>query len=247
MLAALQEAFDDMVLPGHCRGLYFKGSASKAWRSPSDYVPELSDLDLHIWFHHEADVQRWASTEVALRFVERTEAGYLRRVPAPLHWPRPQVMVLNKLLAQEGFARSSVTVLHGEPYPGAVPDPKVDQQTLLRVYTEAQTQGLNFLDKPGPYGWAALRAIHFRLSPTPSRLLSALGAGEWAWQQPRSVLLEELRSRGLEDVAELFERYYRLAWAGYATQWKDGQVLRETTSAGLAALEAAVAALPQNS
>lgn len=34
-------------------GIYFKGSASKKWDSHIDYVPELSDVDIHILFKNQ--------------------------------------------------------------------------------------------------------------------------------------------------------------------------------------------------
>ena len=38
------------------RGVYLKGSSVKAWESPLDYVPEISDVDIHVWFRNDADV-----------------------------------------------------------------------------------------------------------------------------------------------------------------------------------------------
>ena len=42
------EVLLDRLPDGAVRGIYFKGSAQKAWDSPVDYVPELSDVDLHL-------------------------------------------------------------------------------------------------------------------------------------------------------------------------------------------------------
>lgn len=244
MLSALIDALTQGVPPERWRGLYFKGSASKVWHAPCDYVPELSDLDLQVWLHDEADAARFNSTEAGLHFAERTEHGYQARISQPLHWPRPQLLILNARIKEPNWARSIVAVLYGEVYPGAAPDPMLDAQALRDVTAQALELGESLLDKPGPYTWAALRAINYRLSPAPARLLSALGAGEWAWGQPRSVLLEELRSRGLAEVAESFEDYYRLSWLAYGTGWKDGAAMRVAVRAGLRALEGAVRALP---
>ena len=244
MLEALTDALTDVIPTERWRGLYFKGSASKIWHAPCDYVPELSDVDLHLWLHDETDAAQLDSTEAALSFAERTEQGYQARVPRPLHWPRPQVMILNTHLKQPNWARSAVTVLHGEAYPGEVPDPLADAEMLREMTAQALGLGESLIDKPGPYTWVALRAINWRISPAPSRLLSALGAGEWAWGQPRSVLLGELRSCGLGEVADQFEAYYRLAWLAFGSGWRDGAAMRQTVRAGLEALKAAVASLP---
>lgn len=38
------------------RALYLEGPAKKHWGTPIDYVPEASDLDMHLWFHKD---DRW--------------------------------------------------------------------------------------------------------------------------------------------------------------------------------------------
>ncbi|WP_146202817.1 hypothetical protein [Deinococcus irradiatisoli] len=236
MLDALIEALGEVAPPHTWRGLYFKGSASKLWHSPCDYLPELSDLDLHLWLHGGEAAALPTSTRSALAFAERVERGYQNRIAAPLHWPRPQVLLLNGRLTQSGWARSGVTVLSGEAYPGAAPDPASDRSALWQVHREAQHLGPALFDKPGPYGWAALRAVNWRISPAPARLLSALGAGEWVWQAPRSALFEALSDRGLSEVAGAFEAYYRWGWLAFSRRWQDGAAMREAVHAGLGAL-----------
>jgi hypothetical protein len=42
---SLREVFGDSKV----RAIWFKGSAQKQWESPMDYVPSLSDVDIHVW------------------------------------------------------------------------------------------------------------------------------------------------------------------------------------------------------
>ncbi len=244
MREALVDALSQVIPQERWRGLYFKGSASKVWHSPCDYVPELSDLDVQVWLHDETDAAVLSSTAAALDFAECTEQGYQSRISQPLHWPRPQLLILNERIRQPNWARSAVTVLQGEAYPGAAPVPAVDAQMLREMTAQALSLGESLMDKPGPYTWAALRAVNWRISPAPSRLLSALGAGEWAWEQPRSVLLNELRSRNLTELADMFENYYRLGWLAFGSGWKDGVTMRAAARTGLAALRGAAKSLP---
>ncbi len=49
---AMAEAFAEALLAHvpseHVAGIYWKGSAQKEWTTPIDYVPELSDVDIHV-------------------------------------------------------------------------------------------------------------------------------------------------------------------------------------------------------
>ncbi len=43
----------EAVIPGVLEGAYLKGSAVKRWDTPLDYVPEVSDVDVHLLFYEE--------------------------------------------------------------------------------------------------------------------------------------------------------------------------------------------------
>lgn len=43
----------DAVPNDHTRVIYLKGSSKKRWDAPIDYVPEASDIDIHLWFHDD--------------------------------------------------------------------------------------------------------------------------------------------------------------------------------------------------
>ena len=53
MTEAIVEALLDNIPKDEIRAIYLKGSAKKRWDTPIDYVPEASDLDLHLWFHDD--------------------------------------------------------------------------------------------------------------------------------------------------------------------------------------------------
>lgn len=240
MLAALLHALDERIPASVVRGVYFKGSASKVWQAPCDYVPELSDLDLHIWLHEDATAEyeaRFQDTSFGLAFAEAAEKAFLRRVPTPLHVPRPQVLLLNGAMRGAGrWSRSHAQVLRGEPSPGTEATAHEDREALLQVSAQAATLGLDLMDKLGPQLWTVLRAVGWRVSPLPARLLGAAGAGAWVWEQPRSALLPELRQRGFGEVADALEMYYAYAWAAFSLGWRDPAPMRAAVHAALGAL-----------
>lgn len=237
MLGALVKTVQGHLPPHRMRGLYFKGSASKPWQAPLDYVPEISDLDLHLWLRDPVDAEWLSNSRAALDFSAEVEARYLTACPNPIHWPRPQVQIINEMCEEPGWARSPVHLLHGEPYPGGTPDPVSDRQNIIRHAREAAQLGLHHFDKQGPDLWATLRALNWRVSPAASRVLSALGAGEdEAWGSPRSVLVGRLRDHGLAPLADLLTRYYAACWSAFDARWRDPRPLRLAISAALDAL-----------
>ena len=81
------------------RRLYAKGSAVKPWDGPIDYVPTLSDLDLHL---ETVLADGLAATpqeafDVAMRLSAKHEARLRRVRPDAFHLPRAQLSFLNDL------------------------------------------------------------------------------------------------------------------------------------------------------
>ena len=53
MAESIVEALLDEIPPEEIRGIYLMGSGQKEWDSPIDYVPEISDVDIHIQFYSD--------------------------------------------------------------------------------------------------------------------------------------------------------------------------------------------------
>ncbi len=246
MVDSLLEALDRWVPAEAVRGLDFKGSASMPWHAPPcDYVPEPSDLDLHLWLHEDASAEfeeRFQDTRFALMLAADVEATFRRRVPQPLHQPRSQVLILNEAQRRSpSWSRSHAEILRGAPYPGTDPTALEDRETLLAGSAGAAALGLSFMDKLGPEVKAALRAVGWRVSSLAARLLGALGAGSGVWAQPRSLLFPDLRECGCGDVADALDAYFGHAWAAFSSGWQDAVPMREAVLAGLDALALAAA------
>ena len=155
------------------RGVYLKGSSVKAWESPLDYVPEISDVDIHVWFR---DDNKWRPhldrVPQALAIQAGLEACFEERIPQPIHHPRLQLIVLNTLITGlEGFVhapRSTVMVLHGEAYPEADhSDPEAirrfDSADLVEKAAWVEQMPLHIIDKPGIYAREGLRQLVWRV------------------------------------------------------------------------------------
>ena len=55
MAYSFVEVLLDLVPNEAVHGIYMKGSGLKEWDTPIDYVPEISDVDIHIQFYDDAD------------------------------------------------------------------------------------------------------------------------------------------------------------------------------------------------
>ncbi len=223
----LAECFRDELLAlipaGEIRAIYLKGSVVKPWESPLDYVPEVSDVDMHVWFRDDPSWSRYLGTvSQALEVQKGVEARFASRVTRPLHEPRPQLIVMNKMMAEhEGFLhspRATVKVLYGEEYPEA----DYRDSTVIRRHDAAQLVGeaqwvdrmpLHLVDKPGRYLREALRQLVWRVSPAGPRVLHVSGVDtERAWSMNRNGVTQALRDLGLVGLAGGYAAFYLSSW-----------------------------------
>jgi len=203
--------------------IYFKGSARKPWDSPIDYVPALSDVDLHVRLASDADVEALDDIEVALDLAEAVRHTYRARVPAPLHTPKPQLNLLNALERDPTYAPSpaaTVATLHGTPYEAHALDEarrlayrEQDRAALLRHVEFARELPLRVIDRPGDLLRRIVDELTWRISPIAPRVLSMLGVPfEEAWALNRTHLVAALEERGHTDLARAYAGFYRAGW-----------------------------------
>ena len=169
------------------RGIYLKGSGHKEWDSPIDYVPEVSDVDIHVQFHDDDDWRmHLGALDQALRINREVERAYLSRIADPLHLPRPQLIVVNRMEQQIEVVpspRATVRTLYGEEYPLA---DYSDPDAIRRIECDrlqadvaylADDYPLHIIDRFGKYVAEGLRALAWRVSPVGPRASAHPGTG----------------------------------------------------------------------
>ena len=247
--AAYLETILEVIPQLALRDVFFKGSAFKAWDDLVDYVPELSDVDIHLWF--EADdgfEQTFPTLEAALEFSAKAEARFFAACPKPLHVPRVQLIALNRLLGGEGFVASPVSVTHshfGLEYPsGRNTTPEairtVDAQSLLEEAEQISRiiRPERMIDKHGKDLRSVLRDLSWRIGPLAARAISVLGASyEDAWGHNRSSLLLKLEAQSQHDLVSSIRGFYKNAWTYFLSQDRDGNAARTAIRHGAKALE----------
>jgi hypothetical protein len=231
------------------RAIWFTGSAAKDWTSPVDYVPELSDVDVHVWLAEGRDDARRALNDLAsaLRRHEIMERMFRELRPAPSHTPRVQVVLHNELLALDDYLpapRSVVRTLHGEEYRFARPKEVanacvVDARALIANGDEGVLQAAIFdlVARPGRHFFHLVRTLSWRVSPLASRVLMVRGvAYERAWGSNRTACLHQLEEVGETELCAEFISYYTSAWDSYADDWENSSANRQTFAAAVRAL-----------
>ncbi|WAS91303.1 hypothetical protein [Nannocystis punicea] len=247
MTSAYVAALVERVPREQIIGLYAKGSAVKPWDAPLDYVPELSDVDLHVLVHDPARLEAsLGGLRGALDLQARAERLYFERFPGPLHVPRPQLLALNGLKEQPWYVpsvASTVRVLLGEPYPTTT---ALDAESIRRIDAASLLEHEGYVaklpwavvDTPAKFLWGRLRELSWRVSPTSYRALSALGVPyAEAWGGNRSSAVRRLEALGEDALAAACAAFYAAAWDFFLSGYADGDAARRAVLAGAETLE----------
>lgn len=254
MVDAITETVLDVFGEPDVRAVWFKGSAQKCWDSPMDYVPALSDVDIHVWLSDEA-APRFHQFGTALQVQQGMEMRFTETAVKALHVPRPQLSLVNDLHKLETYTASPAgaieTVYGTEVTPGDYTDVSRirshDRAALIKDAAEADDIPRRAIDRPGPYMWDLLRALSWRISPVGSRLLSVSGEDpQRAWSMNRTAIAAALHERRQGKVAADWEQFYASAWRYYLSDSLDGAAGRSALRAARDVLAGAGAAASEN-
>ncbi len=235
-LAALLEVSTD----GSIGGVYLKGSSNRPWDSEIDYVPELSDVDIHVRLTTDAD-SVVHSVDFAFEVARVALEGYRRRFPRPRHTPRPQLFFLERLEELAGYLPSpsgSVRTLFGREYQGGtesaysgVGPSDVERFLADATFVQHELAG-KIIDRPGRLLWQVVSSLTFRVAPAGPRLLTRLGVPPYqAWSLNRTGIVHELYARGQGSLGGHYADFYRAGWEGFRSGFSDDAAAHRAVSA----------------
>ena len=244
-------------LGGRVRAIHWKGSALKAWDSLIDYVPGLSDVDIHLLLADDADEAALDEMDVALEVNAAVLEAFRRRVPDALHVPKPQLVIANRLDREPGILPSpaaTVTTLYGAPYQDRTLTEEEqaisrqrDRDELLAPRAFIAALPPRIIDRPGPYLEPLLSELNWRVSPVAPRVIELAGAPYVeAWSMNRTTLVAALIERGLIPLAEAYRAYYEAGWRRFL-EGQGGAPTREVLRAGVEVLRLGAAFAEANS
>ena len=244
----LEQFFDDIDY------IYVKGSAVKPWKSIIDYVPQISDIDIHVKIRndHPSELVQ-PSLETSLKVGPEYEKRFIKfnvnSRRSYNHIPRIQMVLLNNVLDRKFnfvFPRiKDIHILYGEPhFPEEVSGDYIrnqDREELLKLPVLLQKSYKNLLDRSDPLEmYILLRRICFVISPSPVRLLTQLLQDQdpydiWTWN--RSTIKQNLEVCNLRDLASEYSQYYTLGWDLYNKKFQDTDLFVKVIVKGLSALQ----------
>jgi len=189
-------------LPGYT-SVIWKGSTFKPWDGPYDFLPGLSDLDIHVYLPGGPG----DSFALRRRLLERVE-------PPPYDTPL-QLLVLDTATLPDWWTLLPGTyrVLAGEPPPVPVPASSLlrerDRMGLLEGGAHADVVATGVIVKRDEQLWDYLRTLRWMFPAVLYRALTIAGEPpEKVWAMNRTEV--GAAAEGRPELGELHE-----AWCGY--------------------------------
>ena len=244
----LEETFGSRL-----RYAYAKGSALKCWKSPIDYVPVLSDLDMHIMLN-DSDPLFPATQDgfsSSIKSAQKYEARFLEERKDHLHIPRSQVVHVNPALDDETFILPQVSDVHimvGSPEDGRLPKieevRRNDANEILALAEFLDDQPRQAFDRVGLDFWTMLRRMNWRVSPGPVRLLTQNHPSPlYVWKWNRTRIVKELRLNKYDSIADSYQKFYDTGWTLFLSKFSSYSDFRNIVVYGYEVLQKCLDAL----
>jgi len=222
--------------------MYSKGSATKEWESLIDYVPIISDVDIHIKIHEDATLfENLTDAFINSIGISQTyEDIFVEKNTNHLHVPRTQIVNMSDIKNSESFIFpkiENVRVLMGK-YPKFEDKPadfirRIDRFNLIEQEDFLATLPKTIIDRTGLDLWTLIRRMVWRVSPTPIRLLSQTHEEPLdLWKLNRTSLVEILEEKGYEKIAENYQDYYYEGWMVFLEGFSVSDNMRRLISLG---------------
>jgi hypothetical protein len=236
-ISVLKEELDSRI-----KYAYTKGSATKKWDSPIDYVPTISDVDIHIMLADDDLLLSGSSEsfEESMYLSKRYEEEFLCLQSDHLHVPRSQIMTINRLSTVVEYVPprpQDIRALVGEMPEHKIQDSaeirRIDRQKLMDYHEYLERLPNRILDRTGLDYWFIIRELCWRVSPAPVRLLTQIKDDPlelWSWN--RTSIEKELRANEFDDIADYYRAFYHQGWDLFLSEFKSSEAYRNCITAG---------------
>jgi hypothetical protein len=221
---------------------YAKGSSVKSWDSIIDYVPVISDTDIHVMLIEDEPLfpDPMNSFNESLQISKMYEKEFLKRTPHHLHIPRSQVISINHLKQVVDYVPprgQDVHMLFGTFEASELPsDDVVRKLDLEHLFAESEFLAdfpRQLFDRVGLDYWSLLRRMLWKVSPAPVRLLTQLLDDPYeVWSWNRTKITEELKVKGYDAIAQQYRLFYESGWDLFLSGFNDGETYRKAITSG---------------
>lgn len=211
-----------------------KGSCIKEWESPVDYVPVISDIDIHLGVKDSMSL--FPETRGGLLYSLETtrlyEERFMEMRPDHLHIPRPQVVIMNESRVDWLPERpEEVKLLLGEmPLKPEEPVEHLrarDLDELAELAPLLARLPVQVIDRIDLEYYRVLRTLCYVVSPTPIRVLSQYTDPKHTWTLNRTNVLRELELNGFQGIAEPYREYYFTGWKAFTEGFRGNETMRQ--------------------
>ncbi len=233
----LRESFGERL-----KYAYAKGSAIKTWDSAIDYVPVVSDVDIHVFLSDDAGLFAGYEDEFkrSMELSSSFERAFYQREPDPLHLPRNQIVLLNDAMKQEEFTMPrlrDVQPIVGSPDFSSQSSPETirnhDLLNLRELREFLDGVPMKTVDRAGFDFWSLIRTMTWRVSPAPVRLLTQSHDDPlevWSWNRTR--IAQVLKDQGHELLEQHYRGFYEAGWRLFISGFTSSEDFRGMVNHG---------------
>jgi len=226
---------------------YAKGSALKPWDSLIDYVPIISDVDIHIILRDSGGLFPDSEDTFAdaMNLSHEYEDQFTKMQPEHLHIPRSQLVLIDKLSEIINYVpprAQDVRMIIGEFSEPAFPSKdtirSIDYENLLSLAEFVNRIPNRVVDRTGLDFWSIIREMTWRVSPSPIRLLTQTAEDPldvWSWNRTR--ITKELHVQGYDAIADHYRNYYTAGWNLFLSGFTSSSDFRQTMTNGYYVLQ----------
>ncbi|MCY3414661.1 MAG: hypothetical protein INQ03_23630 [Candidatus Heimdallarchaeota archaeon] len=218
--------------------MYIKGSAIKPFESYLDYVPVVSDLDIHVAIGSEYLFdQGLDGIQHSLNFTRQYDNLFKDQRSDFLHIPRSQVIFIDQLERKIDVIPPDYTKV--QFLIGSIDDVKpynldiefikqVDRKRLKEDFDSIQNIAYSIFDRIDMDFWQLLRRLQWKVSPNPIRLLSQeIENSLPLWELNRTSIVKLLKEYDFTSVAQHMEQYYLNAWLLFQDGFNSNELYRK--------------------
>jgi len=201
--------------------IYFKGSASKKWESVIDYVPNVSDVDLHVRLRSYSSYNKLLCIENSLKFVKSVEKEFFKLNPKHYHMPRLEMNIYSFVKDKLDYLptpKTSVKIIYGTtPYDYILPDRKKllkrAREQIFGTEKFLNKLPMRTMDKDSSSLLGYIKDMCRQITNVVPNTLTILGLSyDDSWKDNRTTIYNHLLRLGKKALAKNFADFYYYAW-----------------------------------